>query len=345
MITRNNYELWFLDYLEGNLDERLVDDFLEFIRENPDLAEELHLFEAIGLAESDLFFSDKKKLYKDSFDLPAVFDLAAIGLFEGDLDQDEQVRFNNYLKHHPEKYKELQLFKLTKLSPEPSLFFNNKQMLYRQPFIRLVAFRLLRIAAVFIFFFALSLVLEKPSEEMISGKLLTLFTSENQTKQKSDKIDRGITSAATERTFSIPDKSGNIPGKRNLKEKKTESPALYEFQSTIESEREFQPSVLAVAYSSPVNEIHISEPELRTPAFFYEIAAIDDPVNVSLSHKFFRKIGLTGFNPEKVVRWGLSLATGLSKEKFNYSTNASGEVIALNLDTRLVGLTIPVNRK
>jgi hypothetical protein len=54
---------------------------------------------------------------------------------------------------------------------------------------------------------------------------------------------------------------------------------------------------------------------------------------------------LTGFNPEKVVRWGLSLDSGLTKEKFNYSTDASGEIIALNLDTRLVGLSIPVNRK
>jgi hypothetical protein len=345
MITRNNYELWFLDYLEGNLDERLVDDFLEFIRENPDLAEELHLFEAIGLAESDLFFSDKKKLYKDSFDLPDVFDLAAIGLFEGDLDQDEQVRFNNYLKHHPEKYKELQLFKLTKLSPEPSLFFNNKQMLYRQPFIRLVAFRLLRIAAVFIFFFALCRALEKPSQEMISGNPLTIFTSDNLVTRRADKIDRNITPGATERPHSGPDRPGIIREKRNQEEKIPESMASFVFQSIKESAREYHPSVLAVANSSTVNEIQTTASELMTPAFFYEIVTIDDPVNVSLSHKFFQKIGLSRLNPAKVVRWSLSLATNLTKEKFNYTTDASGEIIALNLDTRLVSLSIPVNRK
>jgi hypothetical protein len=275
MIARDNYELLFLDYLEGNLDERLVDDLLEFLRENPDLAEELHLFEVVGLKESDFVFSDKKKLYKDTFDLSDVFESAAIGFFEGDLDQDELVHFNNYLKQHPEKNKVLQLFKLSKLIPEISLFFRDKQRLYRQPFIRLVSSRLLRIAAVFIFICALSLVLEKPSEEMMSGNPLTICIFENQVKQKSNEIDRGITTAATERTFSIPDKSCNIPGKRNRKEKIPESPALYVFQSTIESEREFQPSILDVAYFSPVNEIQTSEPELMTPAFFYEIAAIE----------------------------------------------------------------------
>jgi hypothetical protein len=345
MITRNNYELWFLDYLEGNLDERLVDIFLEFLRENPDLAEELHLFEAVGLTESDLVFSDKKKLYKESYDLPDVFDSAAIGFLEGDIDRDEMIRFNRYMKHHPEKNRELQLFKLTKLIPESSLIFRDKQRLYRQPFIRLVSSRLLRVAAILVFICALSMVLEKPSEEMISGNPRTIFISENHANQKSDKIDRSITVPAAEVVLSEPDMTGNIPGKRNLNGKKPDSRVSSEFHSTVESSREYHPSLLAVAYSSPVNEIQSFEPELMTPAFFYEIVATDDPANVPLSRKFFQKIGLSRLNPEKVVRWSLTLAANLTREKFNYTTDATGEIIALNLDTRLVGLSIPVNKK
>ena len=40
-INRNNYEAFFIDYLEGNLDEKMVDDFIEFLQQNPDLKEEL----------------------------------------------------------------------------------------------------------------------------------------------------------------------------------------------------------------------------------------------------------------------------------------------------------------
>ncbi|MBC8005772.1 MAG: hypothetical protein H7X84_09885, partial [Verrucomicrobia bacterium] len=46
-ITRDNYEAFFLDYLEGNLEETLIDQFLDFLEKNPDLKEELHLFENI----------------------------------------------------------------------------------------------------------------------------------------------------------------------------------------------------------------------------------------------------------------------------------------------------------
>jgi hypothetical protein len=345
MITRNNYELWFLDYLEGNLDDRLVDDFLEFLRENPDLAEELHLFEAVGLTEPDLVFSDKKRLYKENFDLPDVFDMAAIGSLEGDLDPDEQVHFNNYLKHHPGKNKELQLFNLTKLTSEPSLIFRNKQLLYRQPVIRMVTSRLLRIAALLIFFFSLSRVLENSSGEMISQNPLTIFKWDNLVTPKSDIINRSTSAAVTKRSLPETDRSIIIPGKRNQKGKNSDSPVQADFLPTIESSRKEQPSILTEAYSSQVNEIHTAEPELKTPSFFYEMASLDEPDEVSLSHKFFQKIGLSRLNPGKVVRWSLSLASNLTKEKFNYTTGASGEIIALNLDTRLVGLSIPVNKK
>ena len=40
-INRNNYEVFFMDYLDGNLDESVVNDFIEFLQKNPDLKEEL----------------------------------------------------------------------------------------------------------------------------------------------------------------------------------------------------------------------------------------------------------------------------------------------------------------
>jgi hypothetical protein len=344
-ITRDNYELWFLDYLEGNLDEKMVDDFLEFLRENPDLSEELHLFESVGLTKSDLVFSDKKKLYKECFDLPDVFDSTATGLLEGDLDTDEQVRFSNFLTHHPEKNKELQLFKLTKLTPELTVFFKNKQRLYRQPVIRLFASRIVRIAAVFVFIFALSQVTEKQFSDMNSVNSLIILTSNNQTTLLAHKKDFGITNPGADRLDTAGDQPYNVPGKKYLPVKKPESTTLSALQSVLDTVREFHSPLIAALNSSPVYEIKFTEPELMTTAIFYEMASLDEPANVSLSHRFFQKIGLSGLNPGKMVRWGLSLAANLTKEKFNYATDSSGEIVALNLDTRLVGLSIPVNRK
>ena len=344
-INRDNYELWFLDYLEGNLDEKLINDFLEFIRDNPDLSEELQLFDTVSLPESNLEYPHKSKLYKQTLDLPAVFDSMAIGFLEGDLDQKEKISFEHFMQKHPEKNKELELFRLTLLSPDTSVCLKNKQRLYHQPVIRLMTSRLLRIAAVFIFLFAFSQVMEKPTEKTVPDSFLTIFTADNTATINPVKIEQSISNSAPEEFVSELNTPGNMEGKNYLKEKNVELSASYEFQSSVESVREYSSSLLSVAYSSPAYEIQTTEPVLAIPSIDHGIAALDETVNGSLSHKLFRKIGITGINPGKLVRWGLSLATGLTKEKFNYSTDASGDIIALNLDTRLVGFSIPVNRK
>jgi len=40
-IDRNNYESYFLDFLEGRLSEQEIDNLLTFLRNNPDLEDRL----------------------------------------------------------------------------------------------------------------------------------------------------------------------------------------------------------------------------------------------------------------------------------------------------------------
>jgi hypothetical protein len=60
-ITRDNYEEHFLDYLEGNLDENLVDDFIDFLRQNPDLKAELEMAGAVMVELENITFGRKGK--------------------------------------------------------------------------------------------------------------------------------------------------------------------------------------------------------------------------------------------------------------------------------------------
>jgi len=82
-ITRENYESWFLDYLEGRLEEGMMDEFIRFVHENPDLKEELSGYEAVSLDDRGMVFEGKEKLKKEVFDLPETFDEAAIARMEG----------------------------------------------------------------------------------------------------------------------------------------------------------------------------------------------------------------------------------------------------------------------
>ena len=63
-INRNNYESFFLDYLEGNLSKADVAMVEKFISLNPDLKEELRNFEIIDLNPDKEEFTGKKELKK-----------------------------------------------------------------------------------------------------------------------------------------------------------------------------------------------------------------------------------------------------------------------------------------
>lgn len=63
-ITRENYEGFFLDYIEGNLAAERVSELLVFLAENPDLAAELDGLDTATTASNEVVFSFKNELKK-----------------------------------------------------------------------------------------------------------------------------------------------------------------------------------------------------------------------------------------------------------------------------------------
>ena len=126
-INKNNYESFFIDYLEGNLDEKLVNDFIEFLQQNNDLKEELSLFDTVPIAPESISFSKKEKLYKEKYDLEATFNEAAISILEGDISDVEKTAFIKYMGKNPEKQKEINLLEKTKIHPDENIIFNKKK--------------------------------------------------------------------------------------------------------------------------------------------------------------------------------------------------------------------------
>ena len=131
-ITRDNYEPFFLDYLEGNLEETMIDQFLDFLEQNPDLKEELQLFDNIHLPEEQVAFSGKQHLYKTAQDEKPAFEMKTIAYMEGDLKDDERESFETYIAAHPELQKEYELFGKTRLVADTEIKFPQKQKLYRK---------------------------------------------------------------------------------------------------------------------------------------------------------------------------------------------------------------------
>lgn len=63
-INRNNYEMYFLDYLEGNLDPVMEEELKTFLANHPDLSAELEQYRNITLSAPDVHFPYKHHLRK-----------------------------------------------------------------------------------------------------------------------------------------------------------------------------------------------------------------------------------------------------------------------------------------
>jgi len=344
-INRDQYEIWFLDYLEGNLDASGIDDFRSFLEENPDLAEELEFFEPVPLSPPEMVFPHRKKLYKQPFDQQELFDETAIGMLEGDLTPENLNSFEKYLKEHPEKFQEMELFRQTKLNPEPEIVYHHKRRLYHS--VRRLTISpsvLLKIAALLLLALILPVIGERNSPLPLQTTEPQVFSSINQNDTETVPEEMPVVGSAIASTV-LPSRKVNNRLPVITVEKKKESNLVQEEQPILAAVRNELPALLpAEAHSDPYL-VKTGDPSLMFSSAALEMLAQNDTGEQYLSDKLAQKMGLSGFNMGKVVRWGLTIASGLSKGKFNYSTSESGDIIALNLDTRLVGFSIPVNEK
>lgn len=130
MITRNNYELFFIDYLEGNLstnEKAMVENFLV---ENPDLKEELDLIcsDELQLSDDsepplDFSFLKKEALINEENE-----DEFFIGRIEQDLSQEQEKLLDLYLIENPSKREKMESYKQTILVPELMSFPNKRRL-------------------------------------------------------------------------------------------------------------------------------------------------------------------------------------------------------------------------
>jgi len=131
-IDRTNYEAYFLDFLEGNLDEAYIDQFLDFLEKNPDLKEELHLFEQVELPAEKIEYSGKEDLYKSKSKQISFQENSFVAHLENDSTPAERQSFETWLAANPDMQKEYKLYTQTKLIPESGIIFPDKRKLYRK---------------------------------------------------------------------------------------------------------------------------------------------------------------------------------------------------------------------
>ena len=116
-INKNNYEAWFLDYSEGNLNQEQIAELLLFVENNPELKETFNEFEIIPLNSSASLSSNEKNDLKKSELLSdlSINEELIIRYVENDLPEDKRKEVETLTKQNKNFAAELRLFQLSKL--------------------------------------------------------------------------------------------------------------------------------------------------------------------------------------------------------------------------------------
>jgi len=134
-INRNNYEEYFILYMDnelGNDDRRQVEDF---IQKHPDLKEELELLLQYKMApDTTIVFPEKKELImsqsKSGITLENYEEWLVLYM-DNELTAEQKITVDQFVTNHPSIKSELTLLQKTQLQPD-KIIFTDKELLYRR---------------------------------------------------------------------------------------------------------------------------------------------------------------------------------------------------------------------
>lgn len=346
MITRDNYEPFFLDYLEGNLDESMIDQFLDFLENNPDLKEELQLFEPVRLPEEPIVFAGKEKLYKTSADQSAAIESKTIAYLEGDLDKDERRTFEEYLSAQPALQKEYALFQKTKLHPDQSIQYPEKKKLYKKSGTVVLMNWVARAAAVLVLVWGINSLLNNPDQPGVSSGVKQIAEVNSKAPE--------VKNTQQEKKIQEPETPEKIKPAKESKPEKTKS-LREQTKGRLEESRPSElktneRDLIALAQIAPISAQLGQDPAIAELAVSLGANAskLNEQHNVMSVEEYLavraKKVGSEGLSSaQRLVRTGLDIASELSGERIGYAMK-DGKISSLRFESKLMAFSIPLKK-
>ncbi len=346
MITRDNYEALFIDYLEGNLPENEIDQFLDFLNQNPDLKEELHRFEDVFLPEEHVVYNEKQKLHKSLADEALRLENKTIAYMEGDLEKNERKLFESYLETQPKLRKEYELFTKTKLVPDLSVKFAPKNKLYHKPIQTLVLNWVARAAAIVVLTWGIGSLFQTPNKPKIAqNKTEVIQTKPNANGPELATETKVISQATLRENKELAEKNetGKVSRKDDSIQEKTEIKQL------VLPERVDETSII-LAEISPINTRLETELDLHLAiSQTNNITPINETPRVMSVEEFLalraKKVGKEGlFSAQRIARLGLTIASEISGERIGYKEK-DGKITSVEFESKLMAFSIPLEKR
>lgn len=173
MITRENYEIYFADYLDGLLSPDIQKELKTFLLIHPDLEQLLEEVDKVRLVPSIQPFQDKKSLKKEeSHECP---DYYAIATAEKTLTRKDKKTL--CFRHQNSDFNTLvHTYETLKLKPDLHIRFENKSVLYRKSPRQILFFRSASAVAILLLTTSVSLLIsnQEKKTELLLAKTITI---------------------------------------------------------------------------------------------------------------------------------------------------------------------------
>lgn len=346
-INRSNYEIYFLDYLDGNLPDSQVDDFLDFLANNPDLNEELKAVSSIQVPVDERAFPNKKALLKKEITEDSSFDYRAVAFMENDLGEEDKLAFVKELTSDSKKEQQFDLFLKTQLKPDNSIQFNDKKSLFKRPARKVVLLWGSRVAAALVLLFAVWAVWD------------TEFKRE-QTIQYTDQVAPTMEPTTSKEKEQFASQATTTPEKA-VAEAKEPTAMPKEPVAPIQSQLARQEPVVTDRLQVKREEVpqkltpisnRLDLPDSSAPVALAGTTPKAEPlsrdyltVDEYLAQKVLHKAKDEPLKFSDLVSAGLNAVSSVSNERLDYETNEKGKLSEISLNTRLLAFSIPLRKE
>lgn len=135
-INRNNYEEYFLLYADNELTDSEKAEVLMFVKQHKDLEEEFRMIHhTISKPDASVQLTDKSFLFRndiEGFINKKNYEEVFVLYHDNELTKKEKLETEEFLSLHKELKDEFDLIGLARLTPESSVVFPNKKLLYKK---------------------------------------------------------------------------------------------------------------------------------------------------------------------------------------------------------------------
>src|SRR5579871_296874 len=137
MITRYNYEEYFLMYVDNELSAAEKNAVEEFVQQNPDLEEELNMLkQSVIKPESNIVFNNKNLLLKQTEENSFInlnnYEEYFLLYVDNELNTPTKKQVEEFVSKNPSLQNEFYLLQQTKSEADESIVFEGKESLYKK---------------------------------------------------------------------------------------------------------------------------------------------------------------------------------------------------------------------